>query len=53
MLSKPLPFCDIPVVYEFSDVFLEELPGLPPDRDVEFKIELVPGVDTVFLHVSK
>ena len=35
--------CDIPVVYEFSDVFLEELPGLPPDRDVEFKIELVPG----------
>ena len=35
--------CDIPVVYEFPDVFLDELPGLPPDRDVEFKIELVPG----------
>ena len=35
--------CDIPVVCEFPDVFLEELPGLPPDRDVEFKIELVPG----------
>ena len=31
------------MVYEFLDVFLEELPGLPPDRDVEFKIELVPG----------
>jgi len=31
------------VVCEFLDVFLEELPGLPPDRDVEFKIELVPG----------
>ena len=35
--------CDIPVVCEFPDVFPDELPGLPPDRDVEFKIELVPG----------
>ena len=31
------------MVYEFHDVFLDELPGLPPNRDVEFKIELVPG----------
>ena len=34
--------CDILVVCEFPDVFLDELLGLPPDRDVEFKIELVP-----------
>jgi len=34
---------DIPVVCEFPDVFPEELPGLPPDRDVEFAIELMPG----------
>ena len=34
---------DIPVVCEFPDVFPDELPSLPPDRDVEFKIELVPG----------
>ncbi|KAK8534683.1 hypothetical protein V6N12_057327 [Hibiscus sabdariffa] len=27
---------EIPVVEEFPDVFPEELPGLPPDRDVEF-----------------
>ncbi|WVZ76607.1 hypothetical protein U9M48_024571 [Paspalum notatum var. saurae] len=33
----------IPVVFDFSDVFPEELPGLPQDRDVEFAIELVPG----------
>ena len=33
----------IPVVYEFSDVFPEDLPELPPDRDVEFFIELEPG----------
>ncbi|WVZ97494.1 hypothetical protein U9M48_043023 [Paspalum notatum var. saurae] len=30
------------VVCDFPDVFPEELPGLPPDRDVEFKIDLVP-----------
>ena len=35
--------CDILVVCELPDVFLDELPSLPPDRDVEFKIELVPG----------
>ena len=37
----PLP--QIPVVCEFPDVFPEELPGLPPDREVEFAIELIPG----------
>ena len=35
---------DIPIVCEFLDVFPDELLGLPPDRDVEFKIELVPGI---------
>ena len=34
---------DIPVVNEFQDVFPVELSGLPPDRDVEFTIELLPG----------
>jgi hypothetical protein len=34
---------DIPVVCEFSDVFPEDLPRLPPERDVEFVIELKPG----------
>ncbi|WVZ63889.1 hypothetical protein U9M48_013483 [Paspalum notatum var. saurae] len=37
----------IPVVSEFSNVFPEELPGLPPDRNVEFAIELVPGTAPV------
>ncbi|WVZ77137.1 hypothetical protein U9M48_025037 [Paspalum notatum var. saurae] len=37
----------IPVVRDFPDVFLEELPGLPPDRDVEFRIDLVPGTAPV------
>ncbi|WVZ51572.1 hypothetical protein U9M48_002705 [Paspalum notatum var. saurae] len=34
---------EIPVVCDFPDVFPEELPGPPPDRDVEFRIDLVPG----------
>ena len=35
------------MVYEFPNVFLNELSGLPPDRDVEFKIELVPGTTPI------
>jgi hypothetical protein len=35
------------VVREFLDVFPEELPGLPPDREVEFGIELQPGAAPV------
>jgi hypothetical protein len=31
------------VVCEYPDVFLDELPGMPPDRDIEFAIELQPG----------
>jgi hypothetical protein len=31
------------VVRDFSDVFPEELPGIPPDREVELVIDLLPG----------
>jgi hypothetical protein len=31
------------IVCEYPDVFLKELPGTPPDRDIEFSIELLPG----------
>ncbi|WVZ88867.1 hypothetical protein U9M48_035334 [Paspalum notatum var. saurae] len=37
----------IPVVCDFPDVFPEELPGPPPDRDVEFRIDLVHGTAPV------
>ncbi|GJX96001.1 putative reverse transcriptase domain-containing protein [Tanacetum coccineum] len=33
---------DIPVVKEFPDVFPENLPGIPPVRQVEFQIDLIP-----------
>ena len=39
--------CDIPVVCEFPNVFPDELLGLPHDRDIEFKIELV--LDTTLI----
>jgi hypothetical protein len=38
---------DIPVVCEFLDVFPEDLPGLPPERDVEFVIELKPDTTPI------
>ena len=34
---------DIPIVREFLDVFPEDLPGIPPDREIDFQIELAPG----------
>jgi hypothetical protein len=34
---------DIPIVCEYPDVFPDDLPGMPPDRDIEFVIELQPG----------
>jgi hypothetical protein len=34
---------DIPIVSEYPDVFPDDLPGMPPDRDIEFIIELQPG----------
>ena len=33
----------IPVVSEFPDVFPEELPGMPPDWELELATDLVPG----------
>ncbi|XP_076930028.1 uncharacterized protein LOC143594650 [Bidens hawaiensis] len=38
---------EVPVVSEFKDVFLDELPGIPPDRKGEFKIDLVPGTSPI------
>ena len=34
----------VSIVREYLDVFLEDLPGVPPERQVEFRIDLVPGV---------
>ena len=34
---------DVPIVRDYPDVFPEDLPGIPPERQVEFRIDLVPG----------
>ena len=38
---------NIPIVCEFQDVFPEELPGIPPDRAVEFIIDLKPDTTPI------
>lgn len=45
--SKPLVIEDVPVVRDYPDVFPAELPGMPPERDVEFRIDLVPGTQPI------
>nr|GFD27158.1 putative reverse transcriptase domain-containing protein [Tanacetum cinerariifolium] len=35
------------IVSEFPDVFPDELPGIPPIREVEFNIELIPGAEPI------
>ncbi|GKC00518.1 putative reverse transcriptase domain-containing protein, partial [Tanacetum coccineum] len=41
--SKEKQLKDVPTVHDFPEVFPEDLPGLPPTRQVEFLIDLVPG----------
>ena len=38
------PTDGIRVVSEFPDVFPDDLPGMPPKRDIEFYIDLLPGI---------
>ncbi|GJW60737.1 putative reverse transcriptase domain-containing protein [Tanacetum coccineum] len=38
---------DLPIVRDFPEVFPEDLPGLPPTRQVEFQIDLIPGATPV------
>jgi hypothetical protein len=41
------PLENIMVVCEYPDVFLKELPGMPPDCNIEFSIELLPGTASI------
>jgi hypothetical protein len=45
--SKEIKLDEIPVVNEFPDVFPKDLPGLPPDREIEFAIVLIPGTKPI------
>ncbi|XP_070047223.1 uncharacterized protein [Nicotiana tomentosiformis] len=37
----------IPVVKEYANVFLDELPGIPPEREIDFSIDLLPGTQPI------
>ncbi|MCG5051311.1 hypothetical protein L2164_21850, partial [Pectobacterium brasiliense] len=45
--GKGKSLSDVPVVRDFSDVFPEDLPGPPPPRYVDFRIDLVPGATPI------
>nr|GFB33687.1 hypothetical protein [Tanacetum cinerariifolium] len=45
--SKEKQLEDVPIVPDFSEVFPEDLPCLPPTRQVEFQIDLIPGAAPV------
>nr|GEZ14302.1 putative reverse transcriptase domain-containing protein [Tanacetum cinerariifolium] len=47
IISKEKQIEDVPVIHDFPEVFPEDLPGLPPPRRVEFRIDLVPGATPV------
>jgi hypothetical protein len=39
---------DIPIVCCYPDVFPDELPGLPPERELNFEIKLIPGKQSIY-----
>ncbi|XP_070052196.1 uncharacterized protein [Nicotiana tomentosiformis] len=46
--SVVVPSMDsVPLVYEFPDVFPADLPGMPPDRDIDCSIDLAPGTQPI------
>nr|GFC40617.1 putative reverse transcriptase domain-containing protein [Tanacetum cinerariifolium] len=45
--SKERRLEDVPIVQDFLEVFPEDLSGIPPTRQVEFQIDLVPGAAPV------
>ena len=45
--NETLGLEDFHVLQEFNDVFLDEIAGLTPKRDIDFTIELVPGATPV------
>ena len=46
-LEQQLKPEDVLVVPNFLDIFLDDLPRLPPDREIEFAIDLIPGTTPI------
>ena len=45
--SRTVTLDDHPLLREYADVFLDEIPGMPPQRDIDFRIDLVPGAEPI------
>ena len=46
-VEQKLKLEDVPIVQDFLDVFLKDLLGLPPEREIDFVIDLVPGTTPI------
>ena len=46
-VETKLSMCDLPIVREFPEVFPEDISSLPPEREIEFSIDLVPGAGPI------
>jgi hypothetical protein len=46
-LESELKLEDVPIVCDYPDIFSEVYSGLPPDREIEFTIDLVPGTQPI------
>ncbi|XP_070019723.1 uncharacterized protein [Nicotiana sylvestris] len=47
MESEPPALQSVPIVREFQEVFPDDLPGLPPERIIDFGIDLMPGTQPI------
>ena len=45
--SRTVTLDDHPLLREYADVFPDEIPGMPPQRDIDFQIDLVPRVEPI------
>ena len=53
-MARPRKELSLPrVVYEYGDIFLDELLGLPPHRDVDFTIELHPSTSLISMTLQR
>lgn len=46
---EPLSMDTIPIIWEFVDVFPSDLPGVLPNRDIDFSIDLKPGTKPIYI----
>ena len=46
-MEEKLNIDNVPIVQDFPEVFPKDLPGVLPDREIEFEIDLVSGIEPI------